>query len=60
LVRLEAGLRAPVQRIDALEVLAPRPKWKLEESLRKDRRRETAYGSMRDSPEIPLRPHAGW
>ncbi len=25
LVRLETGLRAPVQRIDALEVLAPRP-----------------------------------
>ena len=60
LVRLETGLHAPAQRIDALEVSAPRPEWRLEESLRKDRRRETAYGPMRDSPEIPLRPHAGW
>jgi hypothetical protein len=60
LVRLETGLRAPAQRIDALEVWAPRPEWRMEESLRKDRRKETAYGPMRDSLEIPLRPHAGW
>ena len=43
----------------AREAMALRPGWSLEGSLCEDRRRETACCSVRDTPEIPLTPHAG-
>jgi hypothetical protein len=44
----------------AREAMAPRPGWSPEGSLGEDRRREAACFSVRDSPEIPLTPRAGW